>query len=277
MSTATLRIDAVPRRQGWRALYWMTPIAAVWVALTFAAPSINATGVPMIISRLAAHVFVALGLWLGLERLELTASQRQATWLMVMIPLTLWLAVAWSAAVSGFFSAGGAGGAPPVSLVRYLPTLIAAPILLWSRRIGAVLDAIPAGWLVALQVFRLQGAVWLLGWAHHTQPTLFAAPAGVADVLVGLFAVPVALSLASGSRESRRAAIAWNVFGLADFVFAIAVSTAIGLHLIETGFPAAVGGYPAVMISVVGVPQSILLHLVSLRQLLRRSRVATRG
>jgi hypothetical protein len=283
MSTATLPVDAKPDTkpdvkppgQGWRSLYWMTPIAAVWVALTFAAPSINATGVPMFVSRLAVHVFIALGLWLGLERVELTASQRRATWLVVMIPLTLWLAVAWSAAVNGFFSAGAAGSVPPVSLVRYLPTLIAAPILLGSRRIGAVLDAIPAGWLVALQVVRLQGAAWLLGWVHHTQPALFALPAGIADVLVGLLAVPVALSLASGSRESRRAAIAWNVFGLADFAFGIAVSTAIGLHLIETGFPTAVGGYPAVMIAAVGVPQSILLHLVSLRQLLRRSRDAT--
>jgi hypothetical protein len=35
MSTATLGIDAAPARQGWRSLYWMTPIAAVWVALTF--------------------------------------------------------------------------------------------------------------------------------------------------------------------------------------------------------------------------------------------------
>jgi hypothetical protein len=276
MSTAALSFDAMPRREGWRSLYWMTPAAAVWVALTFAVPSINASGVPMVVSRLVVHVFIALGLWLGLERAELTASQRRATWLAVMIPLTLWLAVAWSAAINGFFNVNAAGGVPPVSLVRFLPTIIAAPILLGSRRIGQVLDAIPAGWIIALQVFRLQGAVWLFGWAHHTQPALFALPAGIADVLVGLFAVPVALSLASGSRNSRRAAIAWNVFGLTDFAFGITISTAISLHLIETGFAAASGGYAAVMITAVGVPQSILLHLVSLRQLSRRNRTATR-
>jgi hypothetical protein len=269
MSTATLGIDAMPGRQGWRSLYWMTPIAAVYVALTLAVPSINASGVPMVVSRLVVHVFIALGLWLGLERAELTASQRRATWLAVMIPLTLWLAVVWSAAINGFFSA--AGSIPPVSLVRYIPVIIAAPILLGSRRIGQVLDAIPAGWIIPLQVFRLQGALFLFGWVHHTQPGIFALPAGIADVLVGLFAVPVALSLASGSRDSRRAAIAWNVFGLLDFSFGISVSTAISLHLIETGFASAVSGYPAVMIAAFGVPQSILLHLVSLRQLVRRN------
>lgn len=272
MSTATLSFDAAADRQGWRSLYWMAPIAAVWVALTFAVPSINTGGVPMVISRLVVHVFIALGLWLGLERTELTASQRRATWLAVMIPLTLWLAVAWSAAINGAFSAGGALSIPPLSFVRFLPTIIAVPILLRSRRIGQVLDATPAGWIILLQIFRLQGAVFLLGWVHHTQPALFALPAGVADVLVGLFAVPVALSLASGSRVSRRAAIAWNVFGLTDFAFGIIVSTAIGLHLIETGFAVAVPGYPAALIGAFGVPQSILLHLVSLRQLLRANR-----
>jgi hypothetical protein len=102
-------------------------------------------------------------------------------------------------------------------------------------------------------------------------------PAGIADVLVGTLAVPIAFALASGSETSRRAAIAWNVFGLADFAFGITVSTAIGLHLIETGFPTAISGYPLVMIGAFGVPQSILLHLVSLRQLMRRSPTISQG
>jgi hypothetical protein len=275
MSTATFGIDAAPARQGWRSLYWMTPIAAVWVALTFAVPSINTGGVPAVIARLVVHVFIALGLWLGLERIALTASQRRATWLAVMIPLTLWMAVAWSAAINGAFSAGGAFSVPPLTFVRWLPTIIAIPILLGSRRIGQVLDAIPAGWIISLQIFRLQGAVFLLGWFYHTQPALFALPGGIADVLVGLFAVPIAFALAAGSRGSRRAAIAWNVFGLMDFAFGITASTVIGLHLIDTGFAVAIPGYPAIMIAAFGVPQAILLHVVSLRQLVRRNRAAT--
>jgi hypothetical protein len=108
---------------------------------------------------------------------------------------------------------------------------------------------------------RLQGALFLFGWAHHAQPGIFALPVGIADVPIGLFAVPVALSLAPGSRESRRAVIAWHVFGLLDFSFSIPISTAISLHLIETAFASAVSGaYPAVMIPAFGVPLAILLH-----------------
>ena len=248
MSPATLGIDALPGRQGWRALYWLTPLAAVWVALVFTVPAINASGVPQVVSRLVVHVFIALGLWLGLERAELAAPQRRATWLVVMIPLTLWSAVVWSAAINGLFDASGSiGGIPSILLVRFIPVIIAAPILLRSRRIGQMLDAIPAGWIIPLQVIRLLGALFLFGWAHHTQPAIFALPAGIADVLTGLFAVPVALSLASGSRHSRRAAIAWNVFGLLDFTYTYSISTAISLHLIETGLASTVGGYPAVL------------------------------
>jgi hypothetical protein len=102
----------------------MTPIAALWVALTFIVPAINASGVPQVIARLV--VYVLIGLWLGLERAKLTASERSATW----------LAVVWSAAINGFFNA--AGSVPPVLFARFIPVVIAAPILLWSRRIGQV-------------------------------------------------------------------------------------------------------------------------------------------
>jgi hypothetical protein len=131
----------------------------------------------------------------------------------------------------------------------------------------------PASWLVALQVFRVLGSTFLVAWAHGVAPGVFALPAGIGDGLTGLFAVPVAISLASGSREGRRAAIAWNVFGLADFAIALSIGFAITLHLIETGFASATGGlYPVAMIPAFGVPGAIMLHALSLRQLWRRSR-----
>jgi hypothetical protein len=89
--------------------------------------------------------------------------------------------------------------------------------------------------------------------------------------LTGLFAVPAAISLASGRVESRRAAIAWNVFGLVDFAIALTIGIAISLHVIETGFASATGGlYPVAMIPAFAVPSSIMLHALSLRQLSRR-------
>jgi hypothetical protein len=271
MTAAALSVETAPGRHGWRALMWWAPVTALWMAVNLALPTLGANGVPTVTSRLAIHVMIALGLWLGLERADLTPSQRRTVWLAVMIPLTLWLAVVWSAAINGFFKPGGA--IPVLPLAALGPVIIGAPILLRSKRIGQVLDAMPASWLVALQMSRVLGGTFLVGWAYGVVPGVFALPAGIGDVLTGLFAVPVAISLASGSQDARRAAIAWNVFGLADFAIALSIGIAISLHVIETGFASATGGlYPVAMIPAFGVPISIMLHTLSLRQLSRRGR-----
>jgi len=270
MTAVALDAPIASQRRGGHALLWLVPLTALWIAFNYAFPAIGASGIPTVTSRLTVHVLIALGLWLGLERTELTPAQRRNTWLAVMIPFTLWLAVIWSAALSGAFKPGGS--VPLLPLAVFAPVIIGAPILLRSRRIGQVLDAMPVSWMVALQVLRVLGSAFLIGWALGTVPGVFAFPAGIGDVLTGLLAVPVAISLASGSQESRRAAIAWNVFGLLDFAVALAIANAIALHLIETGFASATGGlYPAVMIPAFAVPTWILIHTVSLRQLARRA------
>jgi len=110
-------------------------------------------------------------------------------------------------------------------------------------------------------------------------PGEFALPAGIGDVLTGLFAIPVAIGLAAGTRKGRRAAIAWNIFGLADFAIAVSIELAMApgpLQLIVPSIPNATSGiYPTILIPAFAVPSSILLHALSLRQLRRRSRYPT--
>jgi hypothetical protein len=277
MTAATLGIDTAPARPAWQALFWLVPLTALWVALNYAFPVIGASGASTVAARLAVHVLIALGLWLGLERTDLTASQRRNVWLAVMIPFTLWLAVVWSAALGGAFKPG-AVALPLLPIAALGPVALALPVLLRSSRIGKVLDAMPASWLVALQVLRVNGFVFLLAWAAGTAPGVFALPAGTGDVLTGLIAVPVALSLGSGSLESRRAAIAWNIFGLFDFAVALSIGFALALRWIGAGGATATGGvYPAVMIPAFAVPTWIMLHALSLRQLARRNRAAARN
>jgi hypothetical protein len=220
-----------------------------------------------------AHGLIALGLWLGLERTDLTPDQRRTTWLAVMIPYTLWFAVAWSAAIDGVFRTGTR--LPALPLAIFLPVIIAAPLLLSSKRVGQVLDAMPASWLVALQLYRVFGGWALAAWLNGGLPGVFALPAGIGDVVTGLFAVPAAIAVASGTAQGRKAAIAWNILGLADF----AVATTLGaitspgpLQLIVPDVPSiGAGAYPGVLTPAFVVPSSILLHALSLRQLRRRS------
>jgi hypothetical protein len=167
MTAAAFGIDTAPGRRGWHALFWLVPLTALWIGLNYAFPLIGASGASTVASRLTVHVMVALGLWLGLERTELSSSQRRNVWLAVMIPFTLWLSVIWSAAVAGAFKPGAI--AIPLQPIASLgPVVLAVPVLLRSRRIGEVLDAMPASWIVALQVLRVLGSAFLIGWAYGT-------------------------------------------------------------------------------------------------------------
>ena len=80
--------------------------------------------------------------------------------------------------------------------------------------------------------------------------------------------------MATGTAEGRRAAIAWNIFGLADFALAITLGIITSPGPLQLIFPNApsIGdsGYANVLTPAFVVPSSILLHALSLRQLIRR-------
>ncbi|WP_210327797.1 hypothetical protein [Mesorhizobium silamurunense] len=128
----------VPSRDAWRGLLWFAPLTALWLLVMYRWPTIPASGVPTTAHQLATHGLIALGLWLGLEHTSLTPAQRRATWLAIMIPDTLWLAVAWSAAINGVFHPD-TSSLPVLPSAILVPVLISAPLLLFSKRIGQVL------------------------------------------------------------------------------------------------------------------------------------------
>src|SRR5262245_4573130 len=271
------RMDAAVKLQPaspWGALGFLglgIALAALWLALNVALPDLQATGAPSVVIRLAIHTTLLLGLWLGLARTGFDAAARIKVWLALAVPFSAWLALVWWLAVAGAFRPGT--GLPALPIAIFLPVLLALPVLLRSKRIGALLDAIPAAWLVGLQVYRIFGGIFLVSWSRGAISGIFALPAGIGDVLVGVLALPVAYRLAIGAAGARRAAMAWNLLGLFDFAIAIAIGivTAPGpLQLILPDRPnAALGTFPTVMIPAFAVPSSILLHALSLRQLRR--------
>src|SRR5712671_2916961 len=277
MTAAAVPADIVPPRPAWRSLLWIVPVTVLWTLLIYWQPAIPASGVPTTAIRLMTYGLIAVGLWLGLESTDLTPGQRRTTWLAVIIPYTLWFAVAWSAAINGVFRTG-TSPLPVLPLAIFLPVIIGAPLLLLSKRVGQVLDAMPASWLVALQLYRVFGSWALAASLRGALPGVFGVPAGIGDMLTGLFAVPTAIAVATGTDPGRRAAITWNIFGLADFAVAITLGliTSPGpLQLIVPNVPSiGAGAYPSVLTPAFVVPSSILLHALSLRQLRRRSRAA---
>jgi hypothetical protein len=262
-------------RPAWRSLLWMAPLTALWIALIYWQPIVPASGVPTTAHQLMARAFIAVGLWLGLESTDLSPRQRLATWLAIIIPDTLWFALVWSAAISSVFRAGATPSPPPfLPMAIFLPVMIGAPLLLMSKRVGQVLDAMPATWLIALQAYRVFGSWAIAAWLHGELAGVVGLPAGTGDVLTGVLAVPAAIAVASGTAQGRKAAIAWNILGLVDFAVAITLGmiTAPGrFQLIVPAMPSInPGTYPYVLTPAFVVPSSILLHALSLRQLIRR-------
>ena len=272
---ADIAIPASTRGQPWRVLLWLVPLTTLWFALNYWIPALPASGVPTTASRLAIHIAIVLGLWLALERTELAPRMRLSVWLTIVIPYTLWLAIIWSAAINGVFRPGSST-LPLVPLAIFLPVIVGVPILLRSKRVGEVLDAMPTSWLIGLQVYRVLGGIFLVGWARGAIPSLFALPAGIGDVTTGLLALPVAYSLMLRNGSAVRGAVAWNIFGLLDFTVAVGIGlvTSPGpFQLIVPSIPnTGLGLYPNVLIPAFAVPSSILLHVLSLRQLRRASR-----
>jgi hypothetical protein len=251
-------------------------LAASWVGINLAFPGLAPTGIPSVLTRLAIHSATLTGLWLGLLRTEFSANKRVTIWLAVAVPFTLWLAVAWTLAANGFFQPGGAIRLPKLPIAIFAPVAIGLFVLLRSKSIAAILDAMPASWLVALQVYRIFGGIFLVNWVNGTVAGVFAWPAAIGDMLTGIMALPVAFLLASGASNARRSAIAWNIFGLTDFAIAITMGVLSNpgpLQIFGLDIPASLAGtYPIVLIPAFAVPSSILLHALSIRQLRRMGR-----
>lgn len=249
----------------------MVAFTAFWLGLNVMLPNLQATGIPSVVIRLAIHTIMLTGLWLGLARTGFNAGTRVRVWLALALPFTAWLAVVWCLAFDGAFRPRL--GVPALPVAIFLPVLVGLPFLLRSQRVGALLDAIPASWLVGLQLYRVFGGIFLVAWSRGGISGTFALPAGVGDVLVGVLALPVAYLLHTGAPAGRRIAVAWNILGLVDFAIAIGIGilSAPGpLQVIIPDAPnAQLGSFPTVMIPAFAVPSSILLHVLSLRQLRR--------
>jgi hypothetical protein len=253
-------------------------LAAFWIGINLLFPGLAPTGIPSTLTRLGIHAAILSGLWLGLSRTEFSPTKRMMVWLAIAVPFTVWLAIVWNLAINGAFQppVPGVARLPKLPIAIFAPVIIGLFVVLRSKTIGVFLDATPASWLIALQVYRVFGGIFLVNWIHGTVAGVFAVPAGIGDALTGIMALPVALLLASGTARGRSAAMAWNIFGLLDFAVAITLGTLSvpgPLQIFGLDIPASLAGtYPTVLIPAFAVPSSILLHALSIRQLRRMGR-----
>ncbi|HZR61069.1 MAG TPA: hypothetical protein VFA80_08995 [Xanthobacteraceae bacterium] len=225
---------------------------------------------------------IALGLiWLGAARMPATAKSRFTTAGALSAVFVGWEVVAhYLGAANTYLSTIESPQPVPTLLFGLLIPLVVAAIALWrSENVATLVSAIPLHWLVAAQVYRVAGGIFLVLWADGRLPWQFALPAGIGDVTTGIVAVVVAASLARNAVGAEMATYAWCLFGIADLVVAIAMGamTSPGqVHVLALDAPnLLMTAYPLVMVPTFAVPLALMLHgLVLLR--LRRGAAATR-
>jgi hypothetical protein len=125
--------------------------------------------------------------------------------------------------------------------------------------------------LIAMQAYRIAGVGFIVLMALGQLPAIFAVPAGLGDLAIGLTAFGAA-SAARNGRISR--AVWWNVLGLIDL--AIALTLGVGTGPSQFGFIPTVPRStlfslaPFAVVPSFIVPLDIILHVLALRGLLVR-------
>jgi len=174
----------------------------------------------------------------------------------------------------------------PAKAQPWLPaamTVSIAAVLLASRvpAVSRILGQPDALWrLTVPQIFRVEGVTFLIVMALGKLPAVFALPAGLGDIAIGLEAIYVARSLARGVVGRR--AVWFNILGLLDLAVAtvIGVTAAPGVAHVLSLSPstAQIGLLPLVLIPTTVVPLAVALHVLSLRKLaVTRTLAATTG
>ncbi|GAA3851889.1 hypothetical protein GCM10022403_099140 [Streptomyces coacervatus] len=119
------------------------------------------------------------------------------------------------------------------------------------------------------QTVRVVGVVFLVVAALGKLPAVFAIPAGLGDMAVGVSAPFVTPRLARGTHWS--GALSFNIMGLVDLVVAVSLGFLAGVgpsplpHVTPTTAPVAL--LPLALIPTTAVPLAVALHLVSLARL----------
>ena len=181
-----------------------------------------------------------------------------------------WLAVTVILGALGVYHVGS-NEIPTIQYGILLP-ILAGALLIWrSETAKRVVAAVPQSWLVGVQLYRALGVIFLILYATGKLPALFAWPAGIGDIAVGLLAPIVGVAYARAPHNAATLVAGWNVFGILDLVIAVGTGFATAPSLLQ---PIEVQPtsdlmtvLPMVLIPVYLVPLSIVLHLASLAKL----------
>ena len=196
--------------------------------------------------------------------------------LAVAIVLMIWLLLVVSFGAAGAFV--GPPGTPPLPMAIG----VAAPLVLFfaslrlSRSFRQFVLSLDLRLIAGMQAWRWAGLGLLSLYAHNVLPAVFALPAGLGDMAIGVTAPWIILALVRQPGFAASGAfIRWNVLGISDLIIAVSIGTVSAF--LATGAPgeistAPMATLPLLLIPAFLVPLFLMLHTAALmqsRQLIR--------
>ena len=203
---------------------------------------------------------------------------------LVFTALALWLALVTFLDSQGAFV--GRAGSPslPIFLGMAIPVAVFFAAYFWWSTFRSFILCVDLRIVTAMQAWRWAGQHFLFLYASGVLPGLFAVPAGLGDMAVGITAPWIVLGLVRNpSFAASRRYVMWNILGIFDFVVATTMATlSAGLFPGITRFngnvtTAPMAQLPLVLTPAYLVPFFIMLHctaLIQARQLARSGKSA---
>ncbi|HET9050389.1 MAG TPA: hypothetical protein VFO60_01725 [Candidatus Dormibacteraeota bacterium] len=248
------------------------------------------------------NVDIPLGLWLvalaatalvtAVTCIGVLATHERAAARRVTAFLLAWLAADVGLGLGGVFAATPSTDVPLIAAGIAVPAVAGCVLLTRRGTLRRLVDSMTLRRLVGLQAYRTAGIIFLVAWAAGRMPGIFALPAGIGDIAVGLAAPFVASRMDAGfdarlgaepspsphgraqardDGRARRLAIVWNVMGIADLVVAVTLgflsSPSVFQQLAFDDPNTLVSRMPFVLIPTFAVPLSIVLHVAALLRL----------
>lgn len=190
--------------------------------------------------------------------------------LLVKVTLAVWFGLVFVLGASGALTRPPNLPPFPILFGAAMPLLAFIAAYLGSGAFRTLILDADLRLLTAIQAWRAGGLGFLALYAHGVLPGLFAWPAGLGDIAIGVTAPWVVLALIrQPSFAAGRRFVVWNLLGILDLVVAVStgtLSSGFVAGLTGTVTTAAMAQLPLVLIPAYLVPLFVMLHLTALFQ-----------
>jgi len=207
----------------------------------------------------------------GTIRAGLPARDFRLSLIVPVVVLSVWAAAAMWLSRQQAFAVPATPSEPPVVLAFLFAGAAAIWALARATRTGRrITDAHDPGTVIAFQIPRVMGVLFLLGWATGTIPWQFALPAGLGDIWAGIAGYQAWKAAQAGAPDARKKIVRANVIGIADFTIAVltGIATSAGFAQIWAhDVPNIINLHPLAMFPAFFVPLFLGFHLISISKL----------